>query len=92
MLTTSSFVPETRDRTLEELDRVFSGPAEELISYACEQVIYFFGHTLLRQKMKKPVHRGEEKRREAHRRLNLPDPVPHNDLSNQEDEEGIPRR
>ncbi|KAF8253279.1 hypothetical protein K440DRAFT_593060 [Wilcoxina mikolae CBS 423.85] len=74
------FVPETKNRTLEELDRVFSGSEKELISYACEQVIYFFGHTLLRKNMKKPVHRGEEKRREAHRRLNEPDPIAHDDL------------
>jgi len=76
----ASFVPETKNRTLEELDRVFGGPAGELIGYACEQVIYFVWHTLLRQNMAKPVHRGEEKRRGARRRLiDNPDPVCYDD-------------
>jgi Sugar (and other) transporter len=43
------FVPETKERTLEELDQVFSVRTRDHAAYGARQVPYFFKRYILRQ-------------------------------------------
>lgn len=47
-------VPETKERTLEELDAVFSVPIAKTMRYGVAQFFWFFRHYLLRQDVPKP--------------------------------------
>ena len=44
-------MPETKGKTLEELDQVFSVPTHVHAAYGLSQVPYFFKRYLLRQKV-----------------------------------------
>lgn len=46
------FMPETKNKTLEELDQVFSVPTHVHAAYGLRQVPYFFRRYLLRQSVK----------------------------------------
>ncbi|KAK9778806.1 putative Major facilitator superfamily (MFS) profile domain-containing protein [Seiridium cardinale] len=48
------FVPETKEKTLEELDAVFNVPVRSLISYGAKQFFYFWGHHILRRDIAPP--------------------------------------
>ncbi|KAK6081290.1 hypothetical protein SCUP515_02978 [Seiridium cupressi] len=48
------FVPETKEKTLEELDTVFNVPVRSLISYGAKQFFYFWGHHILRRDIARP--------------------------------------
>ncbi|KAI0016630.1 general substrate transporter [Xylariomycetidae sp. FL0641] len=48
------FLPETKEKTLEELDAVFNVPLRSLISYGSKQAIWFWGYYILRQKHLQP--------------------------------------
>ena len=48
------FVPETKEKTLEELDSVFSVPLRKTMAYGAAQFFYFWRHYILRQDMAKP--------------------------------------
>ncbi|KAK9417522.1 putative Major facilitator superfamily (MFS) profile domain-containing protein [Seiridium unicorne] len=48
------FVPETKEKTLEELDAVFNVPIRSLISYGAKQFFYFWGHHILRRDIARP--------------------------------------
>lgn len=48
------FLPETKGRTLEELDAVFDVPLRHLVSYGKRQFVWFFRHYLLRADVEKP--------------------------------------
>ena len=49
------FVPETKEKTLEELDAVFDVPLRKIAAYGLKQVPYFWGHHILRQDLAKPT-------------------------------------
>ncbi|KAI5862377.1 hypothetical protein GGS23DRAFT_610562 [Durotheca rogersii] len=42
------FVPETKEKTLEELDAVFDVPLNSIVCYGVDQFFYFWGHYILR--------------------------------------------
>jgi len=66
-LTLVSFIPETRNRTLEELDRTFGSPARDLIRFGFEQIEYFVQRKILRQGMgDPPVLPCDKARRRQH--------------------------
>ncbi|KAK7948210.1 uncharacterized protein PG986_009096 [Apiospora aurea] len=44
------FVPETKEKTLEELDAVFNVPLRCIARYGVDQALYFWGHYLLRRR------------------------------------------
>jgi hypothetical protein len=46
------FVPETKGKTLEELDAVFSVPTRTHAAYGLRQIPYFFGRYILRKPLK----------------------------------------
>lgn len=48
------FVPETKEKTLEELDAVFSVPLRRFMRYGLAQFFYFWGHYVLRRDMEAP--------------------------------------
>lgn len=48
------FLPETKGRTLEELDAVFDVPLRDLVSYGRRQFVWFFRHYLLRADVERP--------------------------------------
>lgn len=48
------FLPETKEKTLEELDAVFNVPLRSLMSYGVKQFFYFWGHYVLRRDVPKP--------------------------------------
>lgn len=48
------FVPETKEKTLEELDAVFNVPIRSLINYGIKQFFYFWGHHILRRDIPPP--------------------------------------
>ncbi|KAI0142371.1 hypothetical protein F4776DRAFT_503005 [Hypoxylon sp. NC0597] len=48
------FVPETKEKTLEELDAVFSVPLRRFMRYGLAQFFYFWGHYVLRRDMAAP--------------------------------------
>ena len=48
------FVPETKEKTLEELDAVFDVPLRKVAAYGLKQVPYFWGHYVFRQDLAKP--------------------------------------
>ncbi|KAI1863971.1 uncharacterized protein JN550_009250 [Neoarthrinium moseri] len=48
------FVPETKEKTLEELDAVFNVPSRSLMAYGMKQVFYFWGHYILRRDIAPP--------------------------------------
>ena len=51
-----SFVPETKDLTLEQLDEVFCIPTREHIAYGLSQLSWFIRRYLFRRKgLRKPV-------------------------------------
>lgn len=66
------FVPETKGKTLEELDQVFGVPTRVHAAYGLRQVPYFIGRYLLRRPLKperlfstdKVVYRGDSFMRE----------------------------
>jgi len=47
-------VPETKEKTLEELDAVFDVPLRSTIAYGAKQVGYFWGGVVLRRDVQKP--------------------------------------
>ncbi|KAK4454955.1 hypothetical protein QBC34DRAFT_481703 [Podospora aff. communis PSN243] len=47
-------VPETKEKTLEELDAVFDVPLRSTIGYGAKQAGYFWGHVVMRGDVKKP--------------------------------------
>ncbi|KAK8087032.1 hypothetical protein PG994_002006 [Apiospora phragmitis] len=67
------FVPETKEKTLEELDAVFDVPLRRIARYGVDQALYFWGHYLLRRDLAapKPPSSGdvlqytEDKRRQS---------------------------
>ncbi|KAK4032097.1 hypothetical protein C8A01DRAFT_41473 [Parachaetomium inaequale] len=48
------FVPETKEKTLEELDGVFDAPLRRQVAYGARQVVYFWRRYLFRQSVAKP--------------------------------------
>ncbi|KAI0472455.1 sugar transporter-domain-containing protein [Xylaria cf. heliscus] len=48
------FVPETKEKTLEELDAVFDVPLHSIVRYGIAQAGYFWGHIILRRDMQPP--------------------------------------
>ncbi|KAF2994768.1 hypothetical protein E8E14_001894 [Neopestalotiopsis sp. 37M] len=48
------FLPETKGKTLEELDAVFNVPLRSLNSYGIKQFFYFWGHYVLRRDIEPP--------------------------------------
>ena len=48
------FVPETKEKTLEELDSVFSVPLRKHMRYGIAQFFYFWGHYIMRRDIPKP--------------------------------------
>ncbi|KAK3315345.1 hypothetical protein B0H66DRAFT_642584 [Apodospora peruviana] len=48
-------VPETKERTLEELDRVFDVPIRKQVGYGLKQAGWFWARIVLRQHVKRPV-------------------------------------
>ncbi|KAK8039242.1 hypothetical protein PG993_007653 [Apiospora rasikravindrae] len=48
------FVPETKEKTLEELDAVFNVPLRRIARYGLDQALYFWGHYLLRRDLVAP--------------------------------------
>ncbi|KAI1325861.1 sugar transporter-domain-containing protein [Xylariaceae sp. FL0255] len=48
------FLPETKEKTLEELDAVFDVPLRSIMRYGLAQAGYFWGHVILRRDMEKP--------------------------------------
>jgi len=49
------FVPETKGKTLEELDQVFSVPSRKHAAYGLRQIPYFIGRYILRRDLKPEV-------------------------------------
>lgn len=49
------FLPETKGKTLEELDQVFSVPTRVHAAYGAKQFAWFFKHYLFRQDVAKPT-------------------------------------
>ncbi|KAL2021543.1 hypothetical protein VTK56DRAFT_7042 [Thermocarpiscus australiensis] len=49
------FVPETKERTLEELDSVFAVPMRRQAAYGARQAVYFWRRYIFRQRVEKPV-------------------------------------
>ncbi|KAK0613774.1 major facilitator superfamily domain-containing protein [Immersiella caudata] len=47
-------VPETKDKTLEELDAVFDVPLRSTIKHGAKQAVYFWGHVVMRGDVRKP--------------------------------------
>jgi len=45
------FMPETKGKTLEELDQIFSIPTHKHAAYGLRQIPYFFGRYILRRKL-----------------------------------------
>lgn len=54
------FVPETKGKTLEELDSVFSVPLRRHAAYGAEQFVYFFKRHIFRRHVDKPRVPHEE--------------------------------
>lgn len=59
------FVPETKEKTLEELDSVFDVPLRSTMAFGVRQFFYFWGHYILRRDIPAPLpphhhshHRG----------------------------------
>ncbi|KAI1430662.1 hypothetical protein GGR50DRAFT_698783 [Xylaria sp. CBS 124048] len=48
------FLPETKEKTLEELDAVFDVPLRSIMRYGIAQAAYFWGHNILRRNMESP--------------------------------------
>ncbi|KAI0113753.1 hypothetical protein GGR51DRAFT_23344 [Nemania sp. FL0031] len=48
------FLPETKEKTLEELDAVFDVPLRSIMHYGIQQASYFWGHIILRRNMQPP--------------------------------------
>ncbi|KAJ8126421.1 hypothetical protein O1611_g7218 [Lasiodiplodia mahajangana] len=48
------FLPETKEKTLEELDAVFDVPLRSIMHYGLQEAGYFWGHVILRRKMQPP--------------------------------------
>ncbi|KAI1781165.1 hypothetical protein F4818DRAFT_31150 [Hypoxylon cercidicola] len=48
------FLPETKEKTLEELDAVFDVPLRSLVRYGIAQFFYFWGHYVLRRDIAPP--------------------------------------
>ncbi|KAH8161293.1 hypothetical protein CIB48_g6957 [Xylaria polymorpha] len=48
------FLPETKEKTLEELDAVFDVPLHSIMHYGVAQAGYFWGHIILRRDMQPP--------------------------------------
>ncbi|KAI1388728.1 uncharacterized protein F4822DRAFT_429344 [Hypoxylon trugodes] len=48
------FLPETKEKTLEELDAVFDVPLRSLIKYGADQFVWFFAHYILRRDIPAP--------------------------------------
>ncbi|KAI3327899.1 hypothetical protein HD806DRAFT_339226 [Xylariaceae sp. AK1471] len=48
------FLPETKEKTLEELDAVFDVPLRSIMRYGIAQAAYFWGHYILRRDMQPP--------------------------------------
>ncbi|KAK7977525.1 hypothetical protein PG996_003579 [Apiospora saccharicola] len=48
------FVPETKEKTLEELDAVFNVPLRRIARYGVDQSLYFWGHYILRRDLEAP--------------------------------------
>ncbi|KAI1344080.1 hypothetical protein F5Y15DRAFT_369008 [Xylariaceae sp. FL0016] len=48
------FLPETKEKTLEELDAVFNVPLRSLVHYGSQQFFYFWGHYILRRDIAPP--------------------------------------
>ncbi|ORY56111.1 hexose transporter [Pseudomassariella vexata] len=48
------FVPETKEKTLEELDSVFNVPLRSFVSFGVKQFFYFWGHYILRRDIPAP--------------------------------------
>ncbi|KAI4859523.1 hypothetical protein F4820DRAFT_158200 [Hypoxylon rubiginosum] len=48
------FLPETKEKTLEELDAVFDVPIRSLVRYGVAQFFYFWGHYILRRDIAPP--------------------------------------
>ncbi|KAJ9649279.1 hypothetical protein H2199_000054 [Coniosporium tulheliwenetii] len=61
------FLPETKGKTLEELDQVFSVPTHIHAAYGVRQLGYFFRRYLLRQKNLKPEQLYERETEEESR-------------------------
>ncbi|KAK0674591.1 putative symporter [Cercophora samala] len=54
-------VPETKEKTLEELDRVFDVDLRRMMAFGARQAGWFWGRYVMRRKGgRKPVHPGEE--------------------------------
>lgn len=49
------FLPETKGKTLEELDSVFNVPLPRIMRYGIAQFIWFFQHYIFRSKVTKPI-------------------------------------
>lgn len=49
------FMPETKGKTLEELDQVFSVPTSKHAAYGARQVPYFFNRYILRRKVEPEI-------------------------------------
>jgi len=69
------FMPETKGKTLEELDQVFSVPTHIHASYGMRQIPYFFKRFLLRQHVE-PEHLYENEETAEDRDLGFDHPDP----------------
>ncbi|KAK6845080.1 hypothetical protein PG995_015190 [Apiospora arundinis] len=67
------FVPETKEKTLEELDAVFNVPLRSIARYGVHQFLYFWGRYILRRDLEAPkppssgdvLQYAEEKQRQS---------------------------
>ncbi|KAG4217490.1 hypothetical protein PC116_g34029 [Phytophthora cactorum] len=48
------FLPETKEKTLEELDAVFNVPLRSLVRYGADQFVYFWAHYIFRRDVAPP--------------------------------------
>jgi hypothetical protein len=62
------FVPETKEKTLEELDAVFNVPLRSTMAYGIRQFFYFGSHYVLRRDMPAPTPPYDEPHPHQHHR------------------------
>ena len=90
-LTFHSFVPETRGRTLEELDQVFGCSVKQYVNHGAAQATVFVRNTLFRQDIPPPMMPYDTSRRRIRTIIKEPSielfPIQPNELDHDDQEE-----